>query len=118
MSVVDFSERLSGFGSTVYKRLRGPQERALNGYSGLLREPDQAIELPTGYGKTLIALLIADLALEEGRTIAYLTGTNQLADQVLVQAKDLPGLEAVKFSSRNYPPAALAAYHDARGSAS
>ena len=114
MSVVDFSERLSGFGSTVYKRLRGPQERALNGYSGLLREPDQAIELPTGYGKTLIALLIADLALEEGRTIAYLTGTNQLADQVLVQAKDLPGLEAVKFSSRNYPPAALAAYHDAR----
>jgi len=113
LSTLDFCERLRGFGSSVYERLRGPQERALVGYAELRDGRDLAIELPTGYGKTLVALLIADLALEEGRTVAYLTGTNQLADQALIQARHLPGLEAVKFSSKNYPPATLAAYHDA-----
>lgn len=36
-----------------------------------------------------MALLAADLALERGHTVAYLTGTNRLADQVLLQARDL-----------------------------
>jgi hypothetical protein len=61
-----------------------------------------------------VALLAAHLALERGHTVAYLTGTNQLADQVLLQARDLPGLDTVKFSARHYPPADLAAYHDAK----
>jgi hypothetical protein len=109
---IDFEDRLRGFGSDRYKELRPPQARALEGYVRT-GASDLAIELPTGYGKTLVALLIADLALEQGKTVGYLTGTNQLADQVRAQAADLPGLTTVKFSSKNYPAADLAAYHDA-----
>lgn len=111
---MDFEERLAGFSSSRYQQLRPSQAQVLKGYVRHIDVKDVAIELPTGFGKTLVALLIADLALEQGRTVAYLTGTNQLADQVLLQARDLPGLEAVKFSSKNYPPAALANYHDAQ----
>ena len=110
----DFTARLRGFRSIRYKELRRPQALALAGYGAHIDERDVAVELPTGYGKTLVALLIADLAQEQGRTVAYLTGTNQLADQVLLQAGDLRGLEIVKFSAKNYPPASLAAYHDAK----
>ncbi len=37
-----------------------------------------------------------------------------MRDQVIGQAADLPGLDIVKFSGGNYPPAGLAAYHDAQ----
>ncbi len=111
---VDFNARLTSFGSTRYETLREPQGLALDGYAMRSSDPDVAIELPTGYGKTLVAFLIADLALEGGKTVAYLTGNNQLTDQVILQAADLPGLDVVKFSGSNYPPAGLAAYHDAR----
>jgi len=71
---VEFEDRLAGFKSARYPELRPPQARALEGYSRDRREADLAIELPTGYGKTLVALLIADLALEDGQTVAYLAG--------------------------------------------
>lgn len=74
---------------------------------------DIGIELPTGAGKTLIALLIADQALDEGRSVAILTGTKQLADQVVAQASLLPGLDIAQFSGKNYPAAELLAYNDA-----
>ncbi|HEV3212922.1 MAG TPA: DEAD/DEAH box helicase family protein, partial [Acidimicrobiales bacterium] len=111
---IDFAARLAGFASTRYRELRPPQRLALDGYAAHKPGTDLAVELPTGYGKTLVALLIADLSLEEGLRVAHLTGNNQLSDQVIEQSLGLPGLEAVKFSSRNYPPAGLAAYHDAR----
>jgi hypothetical protein len=111
---IDFTQRLASFQSSRYRELRPTQARALVGYSRRVDERDLAVELPTGFGKTLVALLIADLALERGFTVAYLTGTNQLTDQVLVQARDLSGLQMARFSGDNYPPAALAAYHDAR----
>jgi superfamily II DNA or RNA helicase len=100
---IDFAERLEGFGSARYVGLRSAQAHVLAGYVRYINNSDLAVELPTGYGKTLVGLLIADLALERGQTVAYLTGTNQLADQVLLQADGLPGLDAVKFSSQNYP---------------
>ncbi|WP_431040749.1 DEAD/DEAH box helicase [Streptomyces sp. P1-3] len=111
---VNFEARLAGFRSARYASLRPSQARVLEGYVRNIDKDDVAVELPTGFGKTLVALLIADFALERGQRVAYLTGTNQLAEQVLAQAGGLPGLEAVKFSSMNYPPADLAAYHDAR----
>ena len=37
--------------------------RVLAGYATHTDTPDLAIELPTGYGKTLVALLIGDYAL-------------------------------------------------------
>ncbi len=114
LSELDFAARLASFRSRRYEGLREPQARALAGYAAHVNDPDVAVELPTGYGKTLVAFLIADYALERGLTVAYLTGNNQLSDQVLEQARDLPGLDAVKFSSRNYPAAALADYHNAQ----
>jgi superfamily II DNA or RNA helicase len=102
------------FKSSIYKSFRDPQQRALDGYVLNIDNTDLAIELPTGYGKTLVALLIADRALENGHRVAYLTGNNQLTDQVLRQARGLPDFDAVKFSAKNYPAAALARYNDAK----
>src|SRR6266568_4161646 len=110
---LDFPKRLAGFQSKRYGQLRPPQATALARYAANVEVRDVAIELPTGYGKTLLALLIADLAQERGQTVAYLTGTNQLADQVLEQARDLRDLEVVRFAGRDYPPASLARYHNA-----
>jgi len=113
--MVDFQERLASFGGSRLTELRPAQLAALSAY-GEMRptHPDIGIELPTGAGKTLIALLIADLALDEGMSVAYLTGTKQLADQVLAQAIDLPGLDVVQFTGQNYPAAQLLAYHQAQ----
>ena len=69
--------------------------------------------MPTGEGKTLVALLIADYALDEGYSVAYLTGTRQLAEQV-AQESELLGLSSVQFSGRRYPASALSRYHDAQ----
>ena len=53
---------------------------------------DAAIELPTGSGKTLVALLVGELFRQKnGNPVAYLTGNKQLAQQVERQA------EALKF---------------------
>ena len=114
VNVEDFVQRLTSFRSTDYVNLKEGQKRALKGYAEHILESDLAIELPTGYGKTLVALLIADMVLEQGRRVAYLTGTNQLADQVLHQAKALQGLLSAKFFSQHYPPFDLANYHDAK----
>jgi len=114
MDVEDFDQRLTSFESTDYVNLKEGQKRALNGYAEHISESDLAIELPTGYGKTLVALLIADMALEQGHRVAYLTGTNQLADQVLHQANALHGVLGAKFFSQHYPPFDLANYHDAK----
>jgi hypothetical protein len=111
----DFADRLAGFSSEVYRKLHPAQAHVLDLYS---REhtgtADVAIELPTGEGKTLIALLIGDWALDQGLSVAYLTGTNQLAEQVETQASDLPGLAMHRFSGGNYPGAALDDYHQAQ----
>jgi hypothetical protein len=67
---------------------------------------DVAIELPTGAGKTLVGLLIAEFrrqALNE--RVAYLCPTRQLARQVRAQASKY-GIKAYVFVGRqvNYPP--------------
>jgi hypothetical protein len=69
--------------------------------------------MPTGEGKTLVALLIADWSLDQGRSVAYLTGTRHLAEQVKEEADRL-GLETVRFASKQYGGAKLDDYHQAR----
>jgi replicative superfamily II helicase len=59
---LNFEARLASFRSTRYPELRASQARVLTGYAAHTGTPDLAIELPTGYGKTLIALLIGDYA--------------------------------------------------------
>ena len=79
----DFNERLAGFQSATFKQLRPGQRQVLTRYAAhYLTTPDVAIEMPTGEGKTLPALLIADYVLDQGRSVAYLTGTRQLAERV------------------------------------
>ena len=110
-SMVDFQERLLAFKSEAFSSFRPSQQRVLQEYAANhLSAPDLAIEMPTGEGKTLVALLIADYALDVGRSVAYLTGTRQLADHVSREATRL-GIDFVQFSSKQYGAAALYKYH-------
>lgn len=112
--MVDFAERLLRFRSANFPSLRRSQERVLQEYAdNHLETDDLAIEMPTGEGKTLVALLIADHALDDRRSVAYLTGTRQLTEQVSRES-ELLGLPSVEFSAQNYPPSALSDYHDAQ----
>ena len=49
--------------------------------------PDVAIELPTGTGKTIVGLLIADWRRRHGEQVVYACPTRQLAHQVAGVAK-------------------------------
>jgi Rad3-related DNA helicase len=75
-------------------------------------EKDVAFELPTGAGKTLIGLLLAEWRRRTRKERAiYLCLTRQLANQVGEKAADY-GIDAVVFtgSKKNYDPGALQAY--------
>ena len=114
MSRVDFESRFLPFKSKTYPDLRDAQKYVLGAYAEThLETPDVAIELSTGIGKTLIALLIADYALDQGRSVAYLTGSNALTAQVKAQADTL-GLSAHRFWGGHYPGNELLDYHDAQ----
>jgi hypothetical protein len=73
---------------------------------------DVAIELPTGTGKTLIGLLIAEYRRQAiGERGLYLCPTRQLAHQVGSLAKDY-GIKAYVLvgDQKKYPPADFGAY--------
>jgi hypothetical protein len=70
--------------------LRGPQQDVLREYAEKYASaPDVAFELPTGTGKTAVGLLIAQWKRLPASKAAYLSLTNQLAGQVLAEAKRL-----------------------------
>jgi hypothetical protein len=109
----DFEERLTAFASPAFPSLRTGQRFILSKYaSDHLDTLDLGIEMPTGEGKTLLALLIADWALDQGRSVAYLTGTRHLAEQVEEEATKL-GLDVVRFAAKDYGGAKLDDYHQA-----
>ena len=111
--MVDFKERLHRLKSDDFQSLRTSQQRVLKEYTkNHLDTSDLAIEMPTGEGKTLVALLIADYALDQGQAVAYLTGTRQLADHAAREAKRLR-LDAVQFAGGQYGNEALLKYHEA-----
>ncbi|WP_405472643.1 DEAD/DEAH box helicase [Paenarthrobacter ilicis] len=98
----------------MFEELRPGQKLVLDEYmTSHIETQDLAIEMPTGEGKTLVALLIADYALDRGWSVAYLAGTRQLAESVEKEAHDL-GLDAVKFASRRYGGNDLNDYHEAQ----
>ncbi|ACU72915.1 DEAD-like helicase [Catenulispora acidiphila DSM 44928] len=111
---VDFEARLAAFASSKFTKLRTGQRLVLQEYAAThTATRDLAVEMPTGDGKTLVALLVADLALDEGKSVAYLAGTRQLAAHVQREA-DALGLDTVRFSGGQYGGQALDDYHQAQ----
>lgn len=78
--------------------------------------PDVALELPTGSGKTLVGLLIAEWRRRRSHErVLYLCPTRQLVNQVVEQANDLYGLDVQGFtgSAAAYSPQAKTDYRTA-----
>ena len=74
---------------------------------------DVALQLPTGSGKTLVGLLIAEWLRRRNRErIVYLCPTRQLVNQVVSQAEEKYGLTVQGFTGRvvGYNPTAKAEY--------
>jgi hypothetical protein len=97
---------------TRFSNLRPAQREALRVYSaGACAYSDIAIELPTGAGKSLIALLILEYWRRQDRLVAILTGNKTLARQLESEAKDLQ-VPVVRFEGRRdeLPPADLRRY--------
>ena len=81
-----------------------------------LNSADVAMQLPTGSGKTLVALLIAEWLRRRNRErVVYLCPTNQLVNQVAEQAEEKYGLTILSFvgSAAEYDPTAKAEYQNA-----
>lgn len=94
---VDYAALLAELGSEKFTSLRDAQARALELYAANhAEEPDLAIELPTGAGKSLIALLICEAWRREGSSAAILTGNKTLARQMEGEA-ELLGIPVVRF---------------------
>jgi hypothetical protein len=110
---------------TLFNDLRSRQVQGLLSHQAdILREyvktaasePDVAIQMPTGSGKTLVGLLIAEWRRRTfGGTALYLCPTNQLVHQVVEQAKERYGIKALSFTGRksDYDAAAKAEYQAA-----
>ena len=74
---------------------------------------DVALQLPTGSGKTLVGLLIADWRrIKFHDRAVYLCPTRQLVHQTVLQARDQYGIDVVNLSGSKYEfaPTDSAAY--------
>jgi superfamily II DNA or RNA helicase len=75
----DFGAFLGTLNSQKFRALRPAQAHVLEQYNLALAGHDVGIELPTGAGKTLIALLIAEHWRRDGRKVAILSANKTLA---------------------------------------
>ncbi|TJW51953.1 MAG: DEAD/DEAH box helicase [Mesorhizobium sp.] len=79
----------------------------------MVDEKDVALQLPTGSGKTLVGLLIAEWRRRKFKErVVYLCPTRQLVNQTVDQAQNRYGIDAVGFTSakRDYPASAKSDY--------
>lgn len=91
---LDPVQQLAAFASPTFRVLRAEQTDVLLAVRQMhTQTPDLAIELPTGSGKTLIALLLAHEVMDRGDSAVYLAPTRQLANQAAEEATRL-GLAA------------------------
>lgn len=84
--------------------------------SDAINDPDVALQLPTGSGKTLVGLLLAEWRRRKfNDRVLYLCPTRQLVNQVAEEAMSKYGLSVQAFTGKvkNYTPEAKAAYTDA-----
>jgi Type III restriction enzyme, res subunit len=83
-----------------------------------VRSPDVGLQLPTGSGKTLVGLLIAEWRRRKfGERALYLCPTKQLVNQVAEEARTKYGMDVDAFtgSKKAYDPGAKARYQNADG---
>ena len=90
------------------------QKEMLEAYAkDMVGRHDVAMQLPTGSGKTLVGLLIAEWRRRKfGDRVVYLCPTRQLVHQTAAHAQDNYGIEAVSFTGpkRNYAPVDVTSY--------
>jgi len=93
------------------------QGQILRNYaSSAQNRSDVALQLPTGSGKTLVGLLLAEWRRRKNQErVVYLCPTRQLVNQVAEEARTKYGLavEAFTGSARDYEPDAKASYSSA-----
>lgn len=80
-----------------------------------LNSKDIAIQLPTGSGKTLVGLLLAEWRRRKYKErVVFLCPTRQLVNQVVEEANNKYGLSVQGFtgSVKHYSPEARSAYQD------
>lgn len=96
----DYGEFLAEFESGKFQELWPAQEYILEQYSREYHQKnDIAIELPTGAGKTLIALLIAETWRQQNKKVAILSANKTLARQMANEADEL-GIPSVLMEGR------------------
>ena len=111
-----FEEYLDSLGSSKFRQLWSTQKHVLDDYSTqFLDAKDVAIELPTGAGKTLIALLVGGKWLEKGKKVVILSANKTLARQMNAEAEAL-GLTVAYMEGRgeDIPAAKRRSYQRAK----
>lgn len=96
--------------------LLSQQADMLRKYMKHVADPDVAMQMPTGSGKTLVGLLIAEWRRRtRGERAVYLCPTRQLVNQVVEQATEKYGIRALAFTGRQreYDPSAKSDYTNA-----
>ena len=90
------------------------QKEMLEAYADNYQDSsDVALQLPTGSGKTLVGLLIADWRrVKNGDRSVYLCPTKQLVRQTVIQAREQYGIDVVDLSGQKseFSPADRADY--------
>src|SRR6185503_2966452 len=72
------------------ENLWGPQIAALSEWHKHRAEPEITIEMPTGGGKTLVGLLVAQSIANEGKgKVLYVCPNNQLVEQTEAKAREI-----------------------------
>lgn len=102
----NYNEFLEGFNSTKFSELWPAQKHVLEKYSSeCVNVKDLAIELPTGAGKTLIALLVSEAWRQDGKKVAILSANKTLARQMESEGNAL-GIPVVLLEGRgrDIPP--------------
>lgn len=87
------------------KKIHGPLSHQADMWrrytNDALDKPDVALQLPTGSGKTLVGLILAEWRRQKfTEKVLYLCPTNQLVNQVAEQAEKKYGLKVSKFTGQ------------------
>lgn len=95
----NYAEFLASLNSAKFRVLWPAQDYILGQYGAFEDQLDVAIELPTGAGKTLIALLIAEAWRRNAKKVAILSANKTLARQMHREGQAL-GISTVLMEGR------------------